>query len=77
MALPYGAATLRRVLCLDVLEHLSFADQPRALEELRRVVADSGELLFSVPNLAHLQSRINLLLRGPAHSNRERAEAPR
>ena len=52
------------MLCLDVLEHLSFADQPRALEELRRVLSPDGELLVSVPNLAHLQSRLNFLLRG-------------
>ena len=64
MALPYGAASFDRVLCLDVLEHLPFADQPRALEELRRVLTPVGELLVSVPNLAHLQSRLNFLLRG-------------
>lgn len=64
LALPYETASFDRVLCLDVLEHLSFADQPRALAELRRVVSPTGELLVSVPNLAHLQSRINLILRG-------------
>lgn len=64
MALPYAAASFDRVLCLDVLEHLAFADQPRALEELRRVLTPDGELLVSVPNLAHLQSRLNFLLRG-------------
>ena len=64
LALPYEAGSFERVLCLDVLEHLSFADQPRALAELWRVLSPSGELLVSVPNLAHLQSRINLLLRG-------------
>jgi SAM-dependent methyltransferase len=64
LALPYDAARFDRVLCLDVLEHLSFADQPRALAELRRVLSPAGELLISVPNLAHLQSRVHLLLRG-------------
>jgi 2-polyprenyl-3-methyl-5-hydroxy-6-metoxy-1,4-benzoquinol methylase len=64
LALPYDAACFDRVLCLDVLEHLSFADQPRALAELRRVLSPTGELLVSVPNLAHLQSRLNLLARG-------------
>src|SRR5512140_1242455 len=64
MALPFGDASFDRALCLDVLEHLSFEDQPRALAELRRVLAPGGELLVSVPNLAHLQSRVQFLLRG-------------
>jgi ubiquinone/menaquinone biosynthesis C-methylase UbiE len=63
-ALPYADATFDRALCLDVLEHLTFADQPKALAELRRVVAPGGELLVTVPNLAHLQSRVHFLLAG-------------
>jgi ubiquinone/menaquinone biosynthesis C-methylase UbiE len=63
-ALPYADATFDRALCLDVLEHLTFADQPKALAELRRVVAPGGELLMTVPNLAHLQSRVHFLLAG-------------
>jgi 2-polyprenyl-3-methyl-5-hydroxy-6-metoxy-1,4-benzoquinol methylase len=53
-----------RALCLDVLEHLSFEDQARALAELFRVIAPGGELLVTVPNLAHLQSRVHFLLAG-------------
>ena len=64
MALPYPDATFDRAMCLDVLEHLSFDDQPRALAELHRVVKPGGELLVSVPNLAHLQSRVHFLLTG-------------
>jgi SAM-dependent methyltransferase len=63
-ALPFHDATFERALCLDVLEHLSFEDQPRALVELHRVLRPSGEVLVSVPNLAHLQSRVQFLLRG-------------
>ena len=63
-ALPYGDATFDRALCLDVLEHLPHADQPKALAELWRVLTPGGELLVTVPNLAHLQSRIHFLLRG-------------
>src|SRR3712207_1890089 len=58
-ALPYDAATFDSALCLDVLEHLSYEDQPRALAELHRVLKPGGSLLVSVPNLAHLQSRIH------------------
>src|SRR4029079_4350041 len=64
VALPYGDATFERALCLDVLEHLSYEDQPRALAELHRVLKPPGELLVSVPNLAHLQSRVQFALRG-------------
>lgn len=62
--LPYPDASFDRVLCLDVLEHLSFADQPRALAELFRVLRPGGELFVTVPNLAHLQSRVHFLFTG-------------
>ncbi len=63
-ALPYADASFDRVLCLDVLEHLTYEDQPKALAEIRRVLAPGAEALISVPNLAHLQSRVQFLLRG-------------
>ena len=63
-ALPYADGTFDRALCLDVLEHLAFNEQPLALAELRRVLRPGGELLVSVPNLAHLQSRVHFVLRG-------------
>lgn len=62
--LPYGDATFARALCLDVLEHLPYEQQPIALAELFRVLEPGGELLVSVPNLAHLQSRVHFLLTG-------------
>lgn len=62
--LPFDGGTFARALCLDVLEHLTFEDQPRALAELHRVLESGGELLVSVPNLAHLQSRVHFLLLG-------------
>ncbi len=64
LALPYAGGTFDRALCLDVLEHLSFEQQPIALAELFRVLRPGGELLVSVPNLAHLQSRVHFLLQG-------------
>jgi SAM-dependent methyltransferase len=63
-ALPYADATFDRALCLDVLEHLTFDEQPRALAELYRVLRPGGELFVSIPNLAHLQSRVHFLLQG-------------
>ena len=74
-ALPYADASFDRALCLDVLEHLTFEEQPRALAELHRVLTPGGELLVSVPNLAHLQSRVHFLLQRPADPHRLRAEA--
>ena len=63
-ALPYGNAAFERATCLDVLEHLTFEEQPKAIAELFRVIRPGGELLVSVPNLAHLQSRVHFLLLG-------------
>jgi ubiquinone/menaquinone biosynthesis C-methylase UbiE len=63
-ALPYGNAAFDRATCLDVLEHLTFEEQPKAIAELFRVIRPGGELLVSVPNLAHLQSRMHFLLLG-------------
>jgi 2-polyprenyl-3-methyl-5-hydroxy-6-metoxy-1,4-benzoquinol methylase len=63
-ALPFDAGAFDRVLCLDVLEHLSYAAQPVALAEIYRVLAENGEAFVSVPNLAHLQSRVHFLLTG-------------
>lgn len=62
--LPFDAASFDRALCLDVLEHLAFDEQGAALAELHRVLAPGGELVVSVPNLAHLQSRVHFLLTG-------------
>ena len=63
-SLPFDASSFDRALCLDVLEHLTFPEQSQALVELFRVVRPGGELLISVPNLAHLQSRVHFLLAG-------------
>jgi 2-polyprenyl-3-methyl-5-hydroxy-6-metoxy-1,4-benzoquinol methylase len=63
-ALPFADATFDWVLCLDVLEHVPLGEQPAALAELGRVLGPGGSLLVSVPNLAHLQSRLHFLLRG-------------
>jgi len=62
--LPFGPAAFDRILCLDVLEHLAYDHQTRAMTELYRVLKPGGETLWSIPNLAHLQSRMKFLLRG-------------
>ena len=45
LALPYPEGAFDRALCLDVLEHLTFEEQPRALAELFRVLRPGGNLL--------------------------------
>ncbi len=62
--LPFGTATFDCVLCLDVLEHVPQPDQRRAVAELHRVLRPGGRLIASLPNLAHLQSRVHFLLAG-------------
>lgn len=64
LAMPYEDNRFDVILLLDVFEHLAYADQPRALQELQRVLKPDGWLLASIPNLAHLNSRIQMLLRG-------------
>jgi SAM-dependent methyltransferase len=75
-ALPYADQTFDHALCLDVLEHLTFDEQPRALAELRRVLRPGGVLLVSVPNLAHLQSRVHFLLKGQLIRTASEAKHP-
>jgi 2-polyprenyl-3-methyl-5-hydroxy-6-metoxy-1,4-benzoquinol methylase len=54
-----GDATYDFVVCADVLEHLR--DGQRLLERLRRRLRPDGELLLSVPNVAHASVIIGLL----------------
>ena len=62
--MPYSDDSFDVVLMLDVFEHLSFEDQPKALSEIKRVLRPKGNLLISIPNLAHINSRFRFLLKG-------------
>lgn len=64
LELPYSENTFDVVLCLDVFEHLAFKDQPICLREIKRVLVGGGQLLISIPNLAHLNSRFRLFFKG-------------
>jgi 2-polyprenyl-3-methyl-5-hydroxy-6-metoxy-1,4-benzoquinol methylase len=64
LAMPYEDNRFDAILLLDVFEHLAYVDQPRALQEMRRVLKPKGWLLASIPNLAHFNSRLQVLLRG-------------
>lgn len=62
--MPYADASFDLIVCLDTLEHLTFEDQPKALSEIHRSLKPDGHLVMSVPNLAHLNSRVRFLLCG-------------
>ena len=62
--LPFKSHTFDYIFCLDVLEHLNFEEQKKALKEINRVLKKRGKLILSIPNLAHLASRISFLLTG-------------
>lgn len=62
--MPFEAGSFDVVLALDVIEHLTFADQERAVVEIKRVLAAGGQYLVTVPNLAHFSSRLAFILTG-------------
>jgi ubiquinone/menaquinone biosynthesis C-methylase UbiE len=64
LALPFAEASFGAALCLDVLEHMSLLDQAGALQEIHRVCKEGARLLLSVPNLAHLHSRVKFATTG-------------
>lgn len=60
---PYRDDEVETLLCLDVIEHLVFTDQNKALTELHRILKPGGYAIFSMPNLAHLSSRFKFMFR--------------
>jgi len=68
------------VLCMDVLEHLSFAEQELAVLEFSRILKIGGIALITVPNLAHVASRVTFFLYGhllrTSTSNRHPGDRP-
>ncbi len=62
--IPMEDDSVDSVLCLDVMEHLLYPDQPKALKELSRIIKPNGLAVFSVPNLAHFTARLKMLFRG-------------
>lgn len=64
LAMPYEDKTFDCIFLLDVIEHLNYVDQEQCLAELKRILKDDGTLIVSIPNLAHLASRMSFLLNG-------------
>ena len=47
--LPYPPESFDSVLLISILEHLKPEDQPRAFEEIRRVLKPGGQVVYGVP----------------------------
>ena len=52
------------ILLLDVIEHFQLNEQEKVIAELSRIIKPQGQLIMSIPNLAHLSSRWWFLLTG-------------
>ena len=52
------------ILNLDVIEHFPLMEQEKVVKELTRILKPSGQIIFSIPNMAHLSSRWFFLLTG-------------
>lgn len=56
--------TFDAIFCLDVIEHFPFDQQEEVVKELTRILKSNGIIIWSIPNLAHLSSRVSFLLLG-------------
>lgn len=61
---PFPDKNFDVILCLDAIEHLDYESQAIAIHEIKRILKDDGIAILSIPNLAHLYSRLCFLLRG-------------
>lgn len=61
---PFANGVFDIILNLDVLEHMSFTEQERAISEFSRILRPGGYLIVSIPNLAHLASRLSFAITG-------------
>jgi 2-polyprenyl-3-methyl-5-hydroxy-6-metoxy-1,4-benzoquinol methylase len=64
LSLPFSDRQFDVILILDEIEHISIEKQEIAVKEIFRVLKPDGILIASIPNLAHLASRIRFLLKG-------------
>lgn len=64
LEMPFDDNTFDTMMCLDVLEHLNYSEQPQAMAELYRVLKPGGTLVFCLPNMAHFTARLKLMFRG-------------
>lgn len=55
-----GLGRFDAIICADVLEHLR--DPRKTLQQLHKLLKPDGKMLISLPNVAHIWVRANLLL---------------
>lgn len=60
--LPFADQSFDAVYAIEVFEHLGRPYE--AMAEIHRILKPGGQLVFSVPNVLHLQSRLNFLFTG-------------
>ena len=48
--LPYEDNTVDEILCLGMMEHLSFVDEGLLFKEIKRILKSGGTYFFTVPN---------------------------
>lgn len=68
--LPLADNSMDALTCFDVLEHIPLDGQGRAAGELARVLKPGGIAIISVPNMAHLKSRLQFLFAGRPWRNK-------
>lgn len=62
MKLPFEAASMDLILCLDVLEHL--VDPWAVVRDLHRLLKPGGTFIASIPNVRHARVSVSLLFGG-------------
>lgn len=62
--MPYADSTFDVIINLDVIEHFHFPQQEFIVKEFARILKPGGHLFISIPNLAHLLSRLTFLVQG-------------
>lgn len=65
--MPFEDGHFDVVLLLDVFEHIAYLDQPTVLQEIHRILKSEGLFIASIPNLAHLSSRVAFFFLGRLH----------
>lgn len=60
VTLPFEDNSIDVIICTEVLEHLTMGGP--LVEEMARILNDSGRAIVSVPNIASFRSRIKVLL---------------
>jgi SAM-dependent methyltransferase len=60
--LPFPDASFSCVLFTEVLEHIAVTDPFQAIQEMKRVLAPGGLLIFSTPNICNISNIFALLM---------------